>query len=149
MSLLSQFPVVLEWPVQWGDQDAFGHVNNTIFARWFETGRIAYMEKLGIPLRSSGLGAILASLTCHYRRQIKYPDRVLIGARVTRLGNSSLTMEHAVASESQQHIAAEGDSVIVIFDYTAQRSQRIPEEMRSRIKDLEAIVGNMVLEPTS
>ena len=45
---LAGFPVVVSWPVQWGDQDAFGHVNNTIYFRWFESGRIAYLKRLGL-----------------------------------------------------------------------------------------------------
>lgn len=47
-TLLAGFPVVIEIPVQWGDQDAFGHVNNTVYLRWLESGRIAYMTRIGV-----------------------------------------------------------------------------------------------------
>jgi hypothetical protein len=55
---LGAFPVVISCPVQWGDQDAFGHVNNTAYFRWFESGRIAYFERLGLghALPDTGLG---------------------------------------------------------------------------------------------
>ena len=101
---LVDFPVSIDLPVQWGDQDAFGHVNNTVFFRWFESARIAYLERLGIGDKNSatGLGPILAAIGCDYRRQVKYPDHVLIGSRIIRIGRTSMTMEHKVWSTAQR-----------------------------------------------
>ena len=47
--LLADYPVVVETPVAWGEMDAFGHVNNIVYFRYFETARIAYFEKLDVP----------------------------------------------------------------------------------------------------
>jgi acyl-CoA thioester hydrolase len=136
---LAEHPVVISLPVLWGDQDAFGHVNNTIPIRWFESARIAYIEtpQIAEALQREKVGPILAAISCNYRRQIKYPDKALVGARITRLGRSSLTMAHAVWSEGQQTIVADGESTIVIFDYASQRPVRISDAMRSAIGKLE------------
>jgi acyl-CoA thioester hydrolase len=136
---LAEYPIVISLPVLWGDQDAFGHVNNTVPIRWFESARIAYIETPEITelLQRDKVGPILATIRCDYRRQITYRDTVRIGARITRLGRSSLTMIHAVWSEAQQAIAAEGESTIVIFDYAAQRSVRISDEVRAAVAKLE------------
>src|SRR5580765_7950429 len=93
---LAAFPVVIRLPIQWGDQDAFGHVNNTVYFRWFESARIAYLDQSGMEsmMTGSGLGPILASINCNYRRQLTYPDVVYIGARITHVGNSSMQMSH-------------------------------------------------------
>src|SRR5438132_7268399 len=133
------FPVVISWPVQWGDQDAFSHVNNTVYFRWFESGRIAYFERLGLGtiISNTGLGPILASINCNFRRPIGYPDTVHIGTRVTKVGNSSLTIAQTVFSQSLQMIAAEGDSVIVLLNYRAQKPTRVPDDLRSKIAILE------------
>ncbi len=138
-ALLAEFPVVIEQPVQWGEQDAFGHVNNTVHFRWFETARVAYLERLGMEYMTSpeGKGLILAAINCNYRRQIKYPDSVLIGCRVTRIGNASLTLVNAVYSRQGAAIAAEGESVIVMFDYAKQKSRRVPEDLREAVARLE------------
>src|SRR5690349_7671453 len=98
---LVNFPVVITWPVQWGDQDAFSHVNNTVYFRWFESGRIAYFDRLGLghSLTGAGLGPILAAINCNFRLPLSYPDTVLIGTRVTKVGNSSLNIAHTVFSE--------------------------------------------------
>ena len=136
-------PVSIEVPIQWGDQDAFGHVNNTVPLRWFESARIAYLEHggLGHLMSASKIGVIVASVTCHYRRQLTYPDTVSVTAKVGRLGRSSLTIEHTVMSHSQQQVAADGETVVVIFDYEAQRPRRIPEEVRAAIERFEERPG--------
>lgn len=136
---LADFPVVITLPVLWGDQDAFGHVNNTVPIRWFESARIAYIETPEIAelLKREKVGPILAAIACNYRRQITYPDTVSIGARVTRLGGASLTMVHKVWSEQQRAIVADGESTIVIFDYAAQRPTRISDPLRTAMAKLE------------
>lgn len=133
------YPVWIALPVQWGEQDAFGHVNNAVYMRWFESARIAYGLRVnlteGTPTRR--VGPILAAISCNYRRQLKYPDTIHVGARITRIGRSSLTMEHRVISEMLGAIAAEGDSTLVAFDYLAQKSVPLPDEMRLAIESLE------------
>ena len=81
---LGDYPIVIALPILWGDQDAFGHVNNTVPIRWFESW-IAYLEHggLGHIMDSSGLGPILAAISCNYRRQMHYPDTVHVGSRVS------------------------------------------------------------------
>lgn len=133
------YPCVIDLPVQWGDQDAMGHVNNTVPLRWFESARIAYLERSGVArlLAERRLGPILASIRCDYRRQVWYPDRVHVGARVTSLGNSSFHMEHAAWSESQGCLVTEGTSILVVFDYENHRSERIPDCVRQAIAQFE------------
>jgi len=138
-SELVDFPTVIRFPIHWGDQDAFGHVNNTVPIRWFESSRIGYIEQgcSDLMRNRNEMGPILASITCNYRRQLHYPDTVRVGARVSRLGRSSLTMEHVVYSETHGEIAADGSSVIVIFNYETNRPTRIPDEVRAAIEQVE------------
>jgi len=138
-SLVSQYTITISIPVQWGDQDAFGHVNNTVYLRWFESARIVYLERIGMMdlHAAENVGPILASATCDYRRPVTYPDTVLVGARVTRIGRSSFSMEHAAASQDQGVIAAEGKSTLVVFDYHKEKSHPIPPALRQAIAALE------------
>jgi acyl-CoA thioester hydrolase len=136
---LSEFPVVVRLPVQWGDQDAFGHVNNTVYFRWFESARIAYLERLNLADKNSAeqLGPILAAIGCNYRRQLRYPDTVYVGTRITRVGRTSLTAEHKIWSDAQQAIVADGQSTLVVFDYSVNQPHAVPERVRSQIESLE------------
>jgi acyl-CoA thioester hydrolase len=116
-------------------------VNNTVPIRWFESARIAYLDAVGLAnmMNGAGIGPILAAITCNYRKQIKYPDSVHIGARVGSIGRSSFTMEHAVVSHAGQWICADGHSVIVAFDYRAQRPVRVPDAIRQAVAKLEGM----------
>lgn len=132
-------PLSISLPVQWGDQDAFGHVNNVVHFRWMESARIAYFAALevGNLMTNQGVGPILASIKCDYRRQLLFPDTVQITARITRIGRSSLSMVHQIFSMQQQALVAEGDSTIVMFDYTTQQPTPVPDNIRARIDALE------------
>ncbi len=136
---LHGYPVVVVLPVQWGDQDAFLHVNNTIYFRWFESARVAYTRQIGLTpmMVNEKIGPILASTTCNYRRAVTFPDTVHVGIRVARIGRSSLTMEHAVYSENHAVIVADGTSTSVLYDYNANQSRPIPEMIRNAIEALE------------
>jgi len=135
MSHLDDYSAIISIPIQWGDQDGFGHVDNTVPIRWFESSRIAFLDACGLGemMTGEGVGPILAAVTCNYRKQIRFPDTVHIGARTTNIGRTSMTVEHAVFSDSQQGIAAEGESVIVVFDYATQRPIRISDAMRAKL----------------
>lgn len=139
VNLLQEFPVVIELPVQWGDQDALGHVNNVVFFRWWESSRIACAEKIDLlgTDRSGQYGTVLASMTCDFRKQLVYPDRVLIGARIGRVGNSSLRIEHRLVSQKLNAIAAEAVSVMVSFNFEKQTSCPISSGIRAAIRQLE------------
>jgi acyl-CoA thioester hydrolase len=136
---LVDYPLVIALPILWGDQDSFGHVNNTLPIRWFESARIAYIEQGGFQslLDAEGLGPILAAISCNYRRQLHYPDTVHIGARVSRLGRTSMVMEHAIYSERLCQVAADGTSTVVLFDYAANKPRRIPDAFRAAVEKLE------------
>src|SRR6476660_4416447 len=110
---LADHPLALSWPVQWGDQDAFGHVNNVVYFRWMESARIEYFRRAGLGdmMSNQGAGPILASIKCDFRRQLTYPDTLLISASVASIGRTSIKMVHRVYSTAQQAVAAEGDSV--------------------------------------
>jgi len=133
--------------VLWGDQDAFNHVNNLAYLRWCESARVEYLVRIGLfpQLPPRGVGPIIASLTCHYRRPLNYPDTVVVGTRVTSIGNASFRMEHRIVSLATGELAAEIDSAMVTLDYGSGKSVRVPEEVRQAITELE---GRAVEEPS-
>lgn len=138
-SPLQGYPIILTLPILWGNQDAFGHVNNVVYFRWFESARVAYLNDTGLQalMSQANLGPILASIKCDFRRQLNFPDTVLVGARITRIGNKSLSMEHALYSDALQAIAATADSVVVLFDYARQESCVVPADVRAKISAIE------------
>jgi acyl-CoA thioester hydrolase len=140
---LADYPVVIDLPVVWGEMDAYGHVNNIIYFRYFETARMAYFERVDYPdfLERNPLGPILASTSCRFRAPLAFPDRVSVGARVARVDEDRFVMFYAVYSHRLQKIAAEGEGTIVCFDYRENRKAPLPAELRNRISKLENSAG--------
>lgn len=143
-SLLSCFPVVIETPIAWGQMDAFRHLNNTAYFRFFESGRIAYFERLDFMefMEETGVGPILASTSCRFKIPLTYPDTVAIGTRVTTIEEDRFTMEYQVVSHKHQRVAAEGSGLIVCFNYQVNKKVVVPQEIKQRIKDLEVLSGS-------
>ncbi len=137
---LGRYPVSVSIPVAWGEMDAFQHVNNVAYARWLETGRIAYFRRIGFleRMKSEGIGPILARLTIEYRRPVTFPDTVRVDVTTTKIGRSSLTLAYRVWSEALQAEAVTAEDVIVVMDYRASRTAPVDDALRSAIAALEA-----------
>lgn len=134
------YPVSVTIPVAWGEMDAFQHVNNVVYARWLETARMLYFERVGLVrrVREEGVGPILARTVIDYRRPVTYPDSVRVDATVSHIGGSSFTMAFRVRSETQDAEVATGEQVIVNYDYRAARTAPVDDALRAAIAALES-----------
>ena len=142
----SAFPVVSEIAVRWGDMDAFQHVNNTLYIRYFEIARIDYFAALSLEglMQPQGVGPILGEISCRFRFPATYPDTVAVGTRVTHVGNDRFIMEHKAVSRRHDRVAASGTGVIVAYDYSGARKATVSTALRAQIEALEATAGNRV-----
>jgi acyl-CoA thioester hydrolase len=136
----TSFPVVVDVVVRWADMDALGHVNNTAYFEYFEIVRIAYLERIGVAPPRLDLweyGFILGENTCRYRAPVTYPDRLSIGARVSALSEDRFLMEYEARSSQLGKVVAEGDTLVVSYDYAAQRRVPLRNTYRKAIVALE------------
>lgn len=150
--ILASCAVVIERPVTWGAIDAYQHVNNTVYFRYFEDARIAYFERAGLmgPVghaagQASGqtasnaaasaagtlIGPILAETWCRFKAPLYYPDTVHIGTRIRDIGEDRFTMEYVVISARLGRAAAEGGGIIMSYDYAAKRKAPMPAAWRT------------------
>jgi acyl-CoA thioester hydrolase len=138
--LFANCPVVIEIPVAWGEMDSFQHVNNIVYLRYFESARIAYFERLNLMefMNETGIGPILASVQCKFKIPLTYPDTVSVGTRISKIEHDRFVMEYHVVSQKHKKIAAEGEGVVVSFNYRENKKTPLPEEVKQRIARLEA-----------
>jgi len=138
--LLAGFPVVLELPVQWGEMDAYGHVNNTVFFRYFETARMAFLQRCGFveSHERDKVGAILHSTSARFRQPLFFPDTVQVGASATEVKEDRFTMTYTVVSLTRNIVIAEGSGVIVSFDYAAGKKTGLPTRVRAAITSIQS-----------
>lgn len=127
--------------VRWGDADLLGHINNTEFLRYLESGRIEYCHRVLDILYQRGLkqAFILADVQCTFLDQLHYPSDIEIATRVSRIGNSSAELQEAIFLKDSMLPAATSRSVIVWFDFLKQTSQSIPKEIREKILAYESL----------
>jgi acyl-CoA thioester hydrolase len=136
---LEGFPVVMELPVVWGEMDAFGHVNNIVYFRYFESARLLYFERIGFlkTMQTTGVGPILASASCDFKKALTFPDKIHVGSRVTEMSEDRFRMQYRIVSEKLHKLAAEGEGLIVSFNYREGRKAAVPSEIRQKIESLE------------
>jgi acyl-CoA thioester hydrolase len=142
-ALLATYPVVIELPVVWGEMDAYRHVNNVVYFRYFESVRVEYCRHLNWfeYERETGIGPILASIQARFRRPLTYPDRISVGARVIAIDKDRFTVDHIVVSHQQNAVTTEGHGVVVSYNHIEGKKVLLPEEIRRRITELEASVA--------
>ncbi|WP_102144104.1 acyl-CoA thioesterase [Mycobacterium hubeiense] len=129
------FPV--HWPVltRWTDNDMFGHLNNAVYYELFDTAINAWINtSCDIdPLAVPWLG-VVAESGCKYFAELKFPDPLVVGLAVARLGNSSVTYRLAIFQVDDAPVAAEGHWVHVYVDRVTRRPVPIPDAIRSLLK---------------
>ncbi len=131
------FPITLTIPVQWSEMDALGHVNNARFFTYFESARISLFTRIGVSTSApSSTGPILATTTCDFLRPIVFPATIHASARVSRVGETSITMEYEITDASHGHVYARGSSVAVLVDYATMTKVRVSDAIRAAIASL-------------
>lgn len=136
----NEFPVVIDIDIAWGHMDSFQHVNNVMFFRYYESARIAYFEKIGFLkyMEKTGIGPILAKTSCKYIAPLKYPDKISVGAKVTKINENKFEMIYRVVSKNKDHVVAEGDSLIVSYDYKNSKKALLPQKIVNAIDSIES-----------
>lgn len=137
---LSHYPVIHTQPIQWGEMDAFNHLNNVVFYRYAESARIAYLQTLG--MFDGSMVTVLAQSSCQYLRPVVYPDTLLLGVRCQRLGTTSIVMAYSYYSCAQQAIVATAEAVVVRLQSDGETKMPWTDEERERVLNLEQKVGH-------
>jgi acyl-CoA thioester hydrolase len=133
------FPVL--WPVltRWADNDMFGHLNNAVYYQLFDTAINGWINtNVAVDPVTMAAQGIVAESGCRYFSELHFPQRLVVGLAVTRLGRSSVTYRLGIfraaeelAAGEEQKLAALGHWVHVYIDRTDRRPVPIPDEIRS------------------
>ena len=122
---------------RWADNDAYGHVNNTVYYQWFDTAVNAWLIEAGLlDVAAGDLIGLVVETGCRYARPLAYPEPVEVGLAVERLGTSSVNYRLGVFAKGEAEAAAEGHFVHVYVDRTNRRPVPLPEAWRERLAQL-------------
>lgn len=128
-------------PTRWGDCDRFGHINNVQFARYYESGRLDYFQRVlnldSAPDAQNSL--IIADLYITFLSQINHPCALEVGTRISRLGNSSFDFDAALFAPGDDAALSTANATCVWFNFRDNHSTPIPAAQRKIIEQFEGI----------
>jgi acyl-CoA thioester hydrolase len=130
---LEQFPGRTGDVIRFGDLDPQGHVNNTVFATFFETGRVMLLRGSN-SLNPPGATSVLARLDINFLRELHWPGSVEIGTGTGEIGRSSYTFLQAIFHDGQ--CAATGRATMVMIDAQTRKARPLPEHVVARLEAL-------------
>ncbi len=128
--------------VRYGDLDPQGHVNNAKHLTYFEQARVQYWVELGLFTKDQSfmeIGVILADAHITYFEPIYYGQNIKVGVHIARLGNKSMTWEQNIVDADTGKELAEGEVVMVAYNYEERRTISIPDDWRRKIAEYEGL----------
>ena len=131
----SDFKAWRSMTTRWADNDAYGHVNNTVYYEWFDSAVNAWLVEQGmLDIVDGDPIALVVETRCTYAAPLEFPQSVEVGLAVAELGRSSIRYRIGVFAESAGTAAAEGEFVHVVVDRATRRPVEIPAEWRARLE---------------
>ena len=122
-------------PIRWGDMDAMGHVNNTVYFRYLETVRIDWMRSIGCQPDPQGEGPVIVNAFCNFYKQLEYPGEVLMKMYVSDPARATFeswgTMERA---DAPGVVCAAGGATTMWVNFPAQKSAPLPDWIRAHLE---------------
>ncbi len=125
---------VMAMPLRWGDMDAMGHINNTLYFRYMEVCRLDWIFKQGVSTDLSGEGPVVINAFCNFLRQLEFPGDIVVKMFVANPGRSSFETYHTIERSDEPGVVyAEGGARTVWTDYAAKKSAPLPDWFRTRL----------------
>jgi acyl-CoA thioester hydrolase len=127
-----QFPGQATDTIRFGDLDPQGHVNNTVFSTYFETGRVMFLREPGNMLSPPGTTSVLARLDINFLKELHWPGTVEIGVATAEIGRSSYSFVQALFRDGV--CVATARATMVLIDAQTRRARPLPQEMIARLE---------------
>ena len=135
---LTDYPHRLSIPTRWKDNDVYGHVNNVEYYSFFDTVINTYLiREGGLDIHHGPVIGLCVASQCDFSAPLAFPDTVVAGLRVTRLGRSSVHYGIGLFSEGGATAAAQGSFVHVFVDRAERRAQSIPDPIRAALEAIQ------------
>jgi len=133
----NEYPYLHPITTRWHDNDVYGHVNNVTYYGFFDTAVNTYLIEVGgLDIHAGEVVGFVVSSACDYFASIAFPDRIEVGLRVAKLGNSSVQYELAVFKAGEEEACAAGRFVHVFVDRTSNLPVTIPDRLRTALEHL-------------
>jgi acyl-CoA thioester hydrolase len=129
---LEDFPYRLTDNVRFADLDPNGHVNNAVYASYFETGRVTLMKDRSYWQLPEDLTWIMVRLDIHFRAELHWPGTIEMGLGVAKFGRTSVTFDQVVFS--QDRCVASAQAVTVLIDLVTRKPTPLTAEIIAKFQ---------------
>ncbi|UUR08435.1 acyl-CoA thioesterase [Sphingomonas glaciei] len=117
--------------LRWADNDAYGHVNNTVYYQWFDSAVNALLVGEGLlDIAAGDPICLVVGTSCDYFAPLSFPGKVEVGLAVTELGRSSVRYRLGVFSKGAEETAAAGSFIHVAVSRAERRPVPWPDQWR-------------------
>lgn len=120
-------------PIRWGDMDAYGHVNNTIYFRYMEQCRVEYVELLGFKVMPAGSGPVIINASGTFLLPLGYPGIVEVRMFCGPPGRSSVPTYYEIRRQGDDTLYASGAAKMVWMEVASGKSIAIPDALRAQL----------------
>jgi len=122
-------------PIRWGDMDAYGHVNNTVYFRYMEQARVDWIHSLGYPVAPESESVIMINAFCNFFLQLTYPGELIIKTFVGTIGRTSMDVFHTMTLTTEPDVlAADGGTTLVWVDINTSQSVPWPADILQKVR---------------
>jgi acyl-CoA thioester hydrolase len=122
-------------PIRWGDMDALGHVNNTVYFRYMEQARVEWLEALGYAVSAQRAeSVVIVNASCTFLLPLTYPGTVEVALYAGTPGRSSVPTYYDLRKVEDGLLYAEGAAKVVWMSMATGRSVPLPDDLRARIE---------------
>jgi acyl-CoA thioester hydrolase len=121
-------------PIRWGDMDAYGHVNNTIYFRYMEQARVEWLEEQQLVVRPGGDGPVIINAACTFLIPMTYPGTVEVRTYIGTIGRSSVQTHVEMRIVGDERVFAEGAAKVVWMDTRTGKSVPLPDSLRAALE---------------
>ncbi|MEO5972215.1 MAG: thioesterase family protein [Sphingomicrobium sp.] len=126
------FRVWRTFATRWRDNDAYGHVNNSVYYEWFDSAVNAWLVERGLlDIAAGDPIAVVVETRCIYAAPLAFPEPVEVGLVVAELGRSSVRYRLGVFAKGADRAAASGEFVHVLVDRATRTPVDVPAAWRS------------------
>jgi acyl-CoA thioester hydrolase len=123
--------IFTEVTLRYSDMDTLGHLNNAVYATFFEAGRVEHYHRVFQPVMAPQTDFVIVKLTIDFKAEARYPGVARIATRVLRVGGSSVTYGQDMTIDGK--LVATSEGVCALFDTVRRKAIRMPEVMRQRV----------------
>lgn len=132
----SEFHHSVDLQIRFNDIDILGHLNNTVYFSFFDTGKAYFYEwLLKGEMNWKRVESVIANVDCAYVSPVYFGEEIEVWTRCAHVGEKSFTLQQMIVAKKTGELKAAANTVMVSINPDTMKSVPIPQKWKSRLED--------------